>query len=118
MSRAEEILSNEYFSIDFKYISRVHRAKCKAHLKGKLDEALLDCYQVIELASKLECENSLLIMGRALTMEASILCWSERYSEAQECVTRAKYELSEAASSNDTAALLNEEVRMKIRIAS
>ena len=120
MSRTEEILSantGPYASIDYKCISLVHRAKCKAHCLGQRDEALLDCHEAIERASKLECENGVLIIGRALAMSASIQRWSERYSEAQGYVDRAKSELFLAAPSNDTAALLYEEVRMKISFA-
>ena len=117
MSEAEKILSESMnTSIDYKCISRVHRAKCKAHCLGQRDEALLDCDEAIKQARNLECQNSLLIIGRALTMKASILRWSERLNEALECVHGAKGQFYLAAPSNDTAALLYEEVRMKICI--
>ena len=113
MSATKKILSMNV-SIDYKCISLVHRAKCRAHCKGQLDKALLDCDRVIKLASSLECENGSLITGKALTMKASILRWSERLDEAQGCVERAKSRFFWAAPSSDTAALLYEEVRMKI----
>ena len=113
MALTKKILSMN-FSIDYKCISLVHRAKCRAHCKGQLDKALLDCDRVIKLASSLECENGSLITGKALTMKASILRWSERLDEAQGCVERAKSRFFWAAPSSDTAALLYEEVRMKI----
>ena len=114
MSATETILSMNV-CLDYKYISCVYRAKCKAHREGQLKEALSDCDQVRELANSLECENGLLIIGRALTMKASILRWSKRLDEAKECVDRAKEKLAGlAAASSDTAAVLYEEVRMKI----
>ena len=114
MSATETILSKNV-CLDYKCISRVYRAKCKAHRKGQLEKALLDCDQVEELANSLECENGLLIIGRALTMKASILRWSKRLVEAKKCVDSAKETLAGlAAASRDTAAVLYEEVRMKI----
>ncbi len=93
MSETKKILSMNV-SMDYKCISLVHRAKCKAHCKGQRDEALLDCDRAIKLASNLECENGSLIIGRALTMKASILRWSERSDEALGCVDRAKSQFS------------------------
>ena len=89
MSATEKILSMN-ISMDYKCISLVHRAKCEAHCNGQRDEALLDCDRAIKLASNLEGENGSLIIGRALTMKASILRWSERLDEVLGCVDRAK----------------------------
>ena len=104
-------------STDYKAIALLYRASGKVLIRGQMDEALLDCDRAIERA-KQECENSSLITGRALRQKTSILRSIGKCDKALECVSAAKEEFFLVAPSYDTAALLYEDVRLKLEIAT
>lgn len=116
MFATKNILSMN-ISMDYKSICLLYRANCKALLQAQMDEAILDCDRAIKLAENLACENGSLIIGRALRMKTSILRSVGRLDEALKCVSEAKEKFFLAAPSSDTAALLYEDVRLKICIA-
>ncbi len=104
-------------STDYKAMSLLYRASCKAMVGGHLLEALVDCDEAIEMARLLECQNGPLITGRALRHKTGLLRAKGRTDEASKCVKEAKENFFLAAPSFDTAALLYEDVRLRIRIA-
>ena len=114
---ATEKMLSMNVSADYKAIALLYRASCKAVITGQLDGALIDCDLAIERA-KHDCENSSLIIGRALRKKTSILRTVGKCDEALECASAAKAEYFLAAPSYDTAALLYEEVKLKMEIAT
>ncbi len=102
---------------DYKAMSLLYRASCKSKVGGHLLEALVDCDKAIEMARLLECQNGSLITGRALRYKTCFLRTKGRTDEALECVKGAKENFFLAAPSSDTAALLYEDVQLKIHIA-
>ena len=101
---------------DFQAIGLLYRASCRALIAGRIKDALKDCDRAIEVAKPTECENGVLLTLRALRLKTSMLRTVGQHQKALDCATVAHGYFNNAAPSYDTAALLYEEIRLKMSI--
>ena len=111
---SKEILISESISTDIKVFALCWKALSEAVHKG-YENAERSLRLAWEKASKLECENGLLLQGRVLRHLAHFQFCQADDDKALEYMSLAKQRLFHAAPSNETALALYTELRMKRR---
>ena len=104
------------FSDDIKVIALCWKALIDIQGKPKHNEGLLKTGW--EIATKMECENGVLLQGRVLRHWAHLQCVQGNYEEALKFISLAKQRFAIAVHSKETASMIYTEILVEWRSLS